>query len=285
MSAYKEIVTKAVVGKGKKYYRNTYTINTDSKPNTVLGCWVINHRFSGKEVDDRIEIDGSFDVNLWYSYDNDTKTSVITKNIPYKEMVTVAQKETTDSSSKDIIVRSLKQPSCISAKEKDNTIVIDIEKELGVEIVGDTKVKIAIEEDMNTQFKAYLRYLELSKYTYEDNKYIIFPAPSIDDLKKEGLQQGNCVGSMYLQPYINSKTEIFFMRDIEKVDKSLITLEFKNGHIVQKELPHHSQKFTEEQNTFINNWVNFRQFMDQKEKYKKKQEIKVIKYNFKNMVA
>ena len=128
MSAYKEIVTKAVVGKGKKYYRNTYTINTDSKPNTVLGCWVINHRFSGKEVDDRIEIDGSFDVNLWYSYDNDTKTSVITKNIPYKEMVTVAQKETTDSSSKDIIV-------------------IDIEKELGVEIVGDTKVKIAIEED------------------------------------------------------------------------------------------------------------------------------------------
>jgi len=146
LSAYKEIVTKAVVGKGKKYYRNTYTINTDSKPNTVLGCWVINHRFSGKEVDDRIEIDGSFDVNLWYSYDNDTKTSVITKNIPYKEMVTVAQKETTDSSSKDIIVRSLKQPSCISAKEKDNTIVIDIEKELGVEIVGDTKVKIAIED-------------------------------------------------------------------------------------------------------------------------------------------
>lgn len=147
MSAYKEIVTKAVVGKGKKYYRNTYTVNTETSPNTVLGCWVINHKFSGKEVDGKIEIDGSFDVNLWYSYDNDTKTSVITKNIPYKELVTVSQKETTDSNSKDIIVRSLKQPSCISAKEKDNSIVIEIEKELGIEIVGDTKVKIAIEED------------------------------------------------------------------------------------------------------------------------------------------
>lgn len=147
MSAYKEIVTKAVVGKGKKYYRNTYTVNTETKPNTVLGCWVINHKFSGKEVDDKIEIDGSFDVNLWYSYDNDTKTSVITKNIPYKEVVSVVQKQTTDSSTKDIIVRSLKQPSCLSAKEKDNSIVIEIEKELGVEIVGDTKVKVAIEED------------------------------------------------------------------------------------------------------------------------------------------
>lgn len=147
MSAYKEIVTKAVVGKGKKYYRNTYTVNTETKPNTVLGCWVINHKFSGHEVDGKIEIDGSFDVNLWYSYDNDTKTSVITKNISYKEIVSVAQRQTTDSSTKDIIVRSLKQPSCLSAKEKDSTIVIEIEKELGVEIVGDTKVKIAIEED------------------------------------------------------------------------------------------------------------------------------------------
>ncbi len=147
MSAYKEIVTKAVVGKGKKYYRNTYTVNTETTPNTVLGCWVINHKFSGREVDGKIEIDGSFDVNLWYSYDNDTKTSVITKNISYKEVVSVMQRQTTDSSTKDIIVRSLKQPSCLSAKEKDNTIVIDIEKELGVEIVGDTKVKIAIEED------------------------------------------------------------------------------------------------------------------------------------------
>lgn len=43
MASYKEIVTKAVVGKGKKYYRNTYTVNTETKPNTVLGCWVINH--------------------------------------------------------------------------------------------------------------------------------------------------------------------------------------------------------------------------------------------------
>lgn len=147
MSAYKEIVTKAVVGKGKKYYRNTYTVNTDNKPNTVLGCWVINHKFSGKEINGKIEVEGSFDVNLWYSYDNDTKTSVITKNITYKESAIVSQREVADSSTKDIIVRSLKQPSCISAKEKDNTIIIEIEKELGIEIVGDTKVKIAIEED------------------------------------------------------------------------------------------------------------------------------------------
>ena len=145
--------------------------------------------------------------------------------------------------------------------------------------------KIAIEEDMDTQFKAYLRYLDLSKYTYENDKYIIFPAPSIDDLKDEGTQQGNCVGYMYLNPYIENKTEIYFIRYLSEVTKSFITLEFKNGRVVQKELPHHNRNFTDEQNAFIDKWLGFRNFIDLKEKYKKKQEIKVIKYNFKKMVA
>ncbi len=107
----------------------------------------MTHKFKGSEQNDRIIIDGSFDVNIWYSYDNDTKTEVSTKTINYTESVNVNQKETTDSSTKDIIVRSLKQPSCSNAMIKGNSIVFDIEKELGIEIVGDTKVKIAIEED------------------------------------------------------------------------------------------------------------------------------------------
>ena len=43
LSAFKEIVTKAVIGKVKKHYKNTYTITTDNTPDTVLGCWIINH--------------------------------------------------------------------------------------------------------------------------------------------------------------------------------------------------------------------------------------------------
>lgn len=43
MSAFKEIVAKAVIGKGKKYFKNSYTIKTENTPTTVLGCWVINH--------------------------------------------------------------------------------------------------------------------------------------------------------------------------------------------------------------------------------------------------
>lgn len=147
MSTFKEIVTKAVIGKGKKYYKNSYTLETEHVPTTVLGCWVINHTFRGTDIGGKIVIDGSFDVNLWYSYENDTKTTVITKKITYSEAVMVRQKETTDAATKDIIIRSLKQPSCTNAKENGKTISIEIEKELGIEVVGDTKIKVPIEEE------------------------------------------------------------------------------------------------------------------------------------------
>ena len=148
--AYKEIVTKAVIAKGKKKYNNTYEVSVDVTPSTVLGCWIINHNFKATDNGDKIRIDGSFDVNIWYSYDNDTKTTVINKNIPYTEEVKL-NVPNTDITNKDIIVRSLKQPTCTSAKEVGNTIKLDIEKELGIEVVGDTKVRISsLDEDNET---------------------------------------------------------------------------------------------------------------------------------------
>ena len=48
----------------------------------------------------------------------------------------------------DIVVRSLTQPSCSKVNiVDDNHISFEIDKELGIEIVGETKMKIAIEED------------------------------------------------------------------------------------------------------------------------------------------
>ena len=147
--AFKEIVTKAVIGKGKKYFKNNYSITTENVPTTVLGCWVINHKFKGYKSGDKVGVDGNYDVNIWYSYDNDSKTTVVNKKIDYNDLFNVKVKENADlSNDTDIIVRTLKQPNCIGVNIDENgNINFDIEKELGVEIVGETKMKIAIEED------------------------------------------------------------------------------------------------------------------------------------------
>lgn len=149
MAAYKEIVTKAIIGKGKKYFKNSYTIATEVKPTTVLGCWVINHKFKGFKTGEKIGVDGSYDINIWYSYDNDSKTTVVSKKIDYNDLFNVKTKESADlTGDTDVIVMTLKQPTCSKVNiEGDGVISFDIEKELGVEIVGETKMKIAVEED------------------------------------------------------------------------------------------------------------------------------------------
>lgn len=147
MANYKEIVTKAVLGKGKKTFADSYSVTPECVPTTVLGCWVINHSFHGTKQGEDILIEGQYDVNIWYSCQNDTSTEVIKETKTYQETVHIKTKETTDLSSEEIIVRSLKQPTATSASIQDGKIVYTIEKELGVEIVGDTKVKILYDEE------------------------------------------------------------------------------------------------------------------------------------------
>ena len=142
MSSYKEIVTKAVVGKGKKSIKGDYTIQTEEVPNTVLGCWVINHSFKGSKNKSDVIVDGKFDINVWYSYNDDTSTTVCTRTFSYSDIMNM-KLDSLDINNEDIIIKALKQPTVVDVKIEDGLIKLVIEKELGVEVVGDTKVKIA----------------------------------------------------------------------------------------------------------------------------------------------
>ena len=146
MTNYREIVTKAVLSKGKRLFTTTNQVAVDA-PSTILGCWVINHKFQGVRDHDKIIINGSYDVNIWYSYDHDTKTSVVQQTEEYHEVIHMREHE--EEADEEIIVRSLKQPTCVNTILNGNTIQYTIEKELGIELVGDVKVKIEanLEED------------------------------------------------------------------------------------------------------------------------------------------
>ena len=143
MANYKEIVTKAVVSKGKKSFITTRQVDIN-QVSTILGCWVINHHFQGNRKGNDIIIDGSYDVNIWYSYDDDTKTDVFKDTNHYQEVIHMREVE--DITGEEIIVRSLKQPNCVKAEIEEGKIVYTIEKELGIELVGDIKVKIEANE-------------------------------------------------------------------------------------------------------------------------------------------
>lgn len=64
LASFKEIVTKAVIGKAKKTSVSKFSVTPSEVPDTVLGCWVINHTFEGRGVNGVVYITGGFDVNV-----------------------------------------------------------------------------------------------------------------------------------------------------------------------------------------------------------------------------
>lgn len=140
-------------------------MKVSNQPSTILGCWVINHNFNGVKNNDEIRIDGSYDVNIWYSYDNDTKTEVVKDTNHYSEVVHMRPRDG-DSSTEEIIVRSLKQPSCVKVDIEGGSINYTIEKELGIELVSDIKVKI----EANAEEEPWDEIIEESKTEEEIEK-------------------------------------------------------------------------------------------------------------------
>ena len=148
MASFKEIVTKAVVGKAKKNSTNTFKVRPEENPDTVLGCWVINHTFEGSNVNGIVNINGAFDINIWYSYNNDTKTAVTTKRFNYTDKMNIKLKDGASlNEASEIIVRSLNQPTVTDVYIKNGEVNLTVEKELGVEVVGSTMIKVSVEDD------------------------------------------------------------------------------------------------------------------------------------------
>ena len=178
MSSFKEIVTKAVIGKAKKTNSNSFTLTPEEMPNTVLGCWVINHSFNGvKGTNGSVTINGNFDVNVWYSYDNDTKTAVTTRKFSYTDAINVPIKDNSKiDSNSEIIVNALKQPTVTDVKIIGELVNLKIEKELGIEVIGNATVKIQVEDD-------YDEYEEV--YDEENNDELNI---NVDDLNDDYLE-------------------------------------------------------------------------------------------------
>lgn len=148
MAYFKEIVTKAVVGKGKKATTTKYSIKPEIEPNTVLGCWIINHKFSGASLNNNIYVNGTFDVNVWYSYDNDTKTGVCSNSFSYSDKMNVPiNKGSNLTNSSEVIVSSLSDPNVVDVSINNGVISFDVRKEMGIEVVGDTKIRVNVEDN------------------------------------------------------------------------------------------------------------------------------------------
>ncbi|RWR11632.1 outer spore coat protein CotE [Siminovitchia fortis] len=148
MAEYREIITKAVVAKGRKMTLSNHTINPPHHPSSILGCWIINHKYEARKVGKNVEVSGSFDINVWYSHHDNTKTSVVTEKIDYKDVIKLKYRDPDCLDDKIVSAKVLQQPNCVEAviSKKGNRILVNVEREFLVEVIGETKVCVAIHD-------------------------------------------------------------------------------------------------------------------------------------------
>ena len=111
---------------------------------------------------------------------------------------------------------------------------------------------VAKKETVNKNIENRAKLLE--KNIFNDNKFIIFPAKNYEQLLDESKQQKNCVRT-YAEDYARGRCDIYFMRKVEKRNKSLVTVEVKRNTVVQSRIKCNKNP-SKEETLFLKKWEN-----------------------------
>lgn len=146
MGDYREIITKAVVAKGRKYTKSRHTVIPEHKPSKILGSWIINHKYEADKVGNTVIVRGSYDINVWYSFFGNKKTDVVIERVKYKDEIKVKYLDKNYLDEKQVVARVLQQPNCIEAtlSRKGEKINVHVEREMLAEVIGETKVCVRV---------------------------------------------------------------------------------------------------------------------------------------------
>ena len=146
MNDIREIVTKAVIGKGKKRFKITSPLNDLRSPaDSILGCWIINHKFGARKCDNSVDVKGVYDINVWYSFADNTQTEVARQTIEYDDQVNV-HRTIRDClyEGDEVIARTIQQPPSVDERMEDGEMVVEVGLEMVVEFMGETKMRVSI---------------------------------------------------------------------------------------------------------------------------------------------
>ncbi|GBF33342.1 outer spore coat protein E [Desulfocucumis palustris] len=152
--AYREIITKAVCGTAKKYFRySQHFVPTEGlNPNAVLGTSITQMRLKEPEVTEvggsdkvGVRVNGIFEVHIWYAYNNGKSTELIRQAINFEEIIPMTEYDMQSSNLIEARAIVIRPPQCLDAATTDDgRIKVDFEVGIYAEVIGETKVKVKI---------------------------------------------------------------------------------------------------------------------------------------------
>jgi len=146
MNEIREILTKAVIGKGQKAFEiNVELPPTPNLPDRTLGAFITNHQMNVRKSGNDIELSGSYALHCWYAHSGDGDTEVVRTTVDYGNTVEL-QNALRDHllDTDEILCEELIAPYATNVRVEEGLIVADTQFEVGVEVIGETKMRVAI---------------------------------------------------------------------------------------------------------------------------------------------
>ncbi len=152
--AVREIITKAVCGKGAYKYQRSIDLEIPVRHKTiqVLGNFVSNSAIDEAVVVDKpfqgktVRVRGRYDVHVWYAYDQETCAAKTT--VSFTEFIPINSFGNEIVSNQQASAKIIEKPRCRKAYVKDlgnkTVIRVEIEQQLAAEVLGLTKVKVGV---------------------------------------------------------------------------------------------------------------------------------------------
>ncbi|MEN9405998.1 MAG: hypothetical protein RLZ12_282 [Bacillota bacterium] len=188
---YRQILTKAVCGRGKRFSQTEHSIKAPENVYSVLGAWVINHNYKCQNEGDAVVVSGSYDLNIWYSTEENTKTEVMKETVYYRENIPLSYCDSQALNNKvNVRAVALQPPSCLEAAiaSGGSQVVVKIEKELMVEVIGETKVCVPVYPLAAAQYEDDDE--KCSSFTHESSSSSSSSSSGFEGLDPELLDDG-----------------------------------------------------------------------------------------------
>lgn len=141
----REIVTKAVVNKGKVVNNNEIEFEVKDNINKVIGCWIINHNYLSVVEKDKVYASGYYDVHVWYAIDDSADTKILKNTIEYRDEF-IMENTRNDQENNEYKMYCIEYPTCVKLQLIDNKIVVNVKKTLAVDVIGESKLLVQVSD-------------------------------------------------------------------------------------------------------------------------------------------
>lgn len=142
----KEIVTKAVISKGKIVNSNALEIDSPNEVNRVIGCWIINHNYISLLNENKVCARGYYDIHIWCAINDSSDTILLKQTSEYLDEF-VMDNLNFDKENSEYKLYCINYPNCSNLQLKDNKILVTVDKGLAIDVIGESRLLVQVSDN------------------------------------------------------------------------------------------------------------------------------------------